>query len=134
LNSNRGMVRKQKILIVDDDRQLNQLLQTALSLAGYEVLSAYEGESGLNLLNSHPDVDLLLLDIMMPKMDGLTVLEKIGDERKGQQRVIVMTSLSQEVVADKLNDYQILGVLDKTQLLPKEIVEKVKEWLKDTKA
>jgi len=67
-----------KLLLVDDDDGLRLLLQTTLPRAGYEVLTAASGAEGMRLLFSHQP-DLVLLDVMMPGMDGWEVLERIRE-------------------------------------------------------
>lgn len=65
-----------KILVVDDDRMICDLLQAVLSRHGHEVLTATDGERGLELYQQHRP-GITLLDFRMPKMDGITVLRRI---------------------------------------------------------
>lgn len=64
-----------KILLVDDDRELTSLLKELLEMEGFSVIIAYDGEQALTLLDS--TIDLLLLDIMMPKKNGIDTLKEI---------------------------------------------------------
>lgn len=66
-----------KILVVDDDADMNAMVQEYLSLKGYEILSALNGETALNKIKFAPDI--ILLDVNMPKMDGFEVCMKIRD-------------------------------------------------------
>ena len=79
-----------KILIVDDDRTTLYVLQSLLNGAGYSTRVAMDGVEGLKLLRAEP-CDLLLLDVWMPRMDGLEVLAKLRSRRR-KPRVVVMTS------------------------------------------
>jgi CheY-like chemotaxis protein/anti-sigma regulatory factor (Ser/Thr protein kinase) len=79
-----------KILIVDDDRTTLYVLQSLLNGAGYSTKVAMDGVEGLKLLGAEP-FDLLLLDVWMPRMDGLAVLAKLRS-RRHKPRVVVMTS------------------------------------------
>jgi CheY-like chemotaxis protein/anti-sigma regulatory factor (Ser/Thr protein kinase) len=79
-----------KILIVDDDRTTLHVLQSLLNGAGYSTRVAMDGVEGLKLLSAEP-FDLLLLDVWMPRMDGLAVLAKLRS-RRHKPRVVVMTS------------------------------------------
>lgn len=81
------------ILIVEDDTELREALTTALEYENFSVLSADNGETGLGIaLEKHPD--LILLDVIMPHMDGLTVLKNLRADAWGKDvPVIVMTVL-----------------------------------------
>lgn len=79
-----------KILIVDDDRTTLHVLQSLLNGAGYSTRVAMDGVEGLKLLGAEP-FDLLLLDVWMPRMDGLAVLATLRSRRQ-KPRVVVMTS------------------------------------------
>lgn len=67
-----------KILIIDDEKELVMLLEDELKAKGHEVLVAYDGEEGIKLIKSQPD--LVILDIMMPGMDGFDVCRAIRDD------------------------------------------------------
>lgn len=81
-----------KVLVVDDDEELHALTRAALERAGYEVISAHDAFEGLKLLGEQT-VDVALLDIMMPGMDGLEMLSRLR-ERNKDLRVVMMTAMS----------------------------------------
>jgi two-component system OmpR family response regulator len=87
------MEESQTILIVEDDTELREALTTALTYEKFSVLAADNGATGLGIaLEKHPD--LILLDVIMPHMDGLTVLQKLREDAWGKEvPVIVMTVL-----------------------------------------
>ena len=64
-----------KILLVDDDRELTSLLKELLEMEGFNVIVAHDGEQALDLLDD--SIDLLLLDVMMPKKNGIEGLEEL---------------------------------------------------------
>ncbi|MGS2718964.1 response regulator [Paraglaciecola aestuariivivens] len=66
-----------KILLIDDDIEFSQLLEAYLRPQGYEIEMAHDGESGLNLATSNNHYDLILLDVMLPKLDGFEVLQRL---------------------------------------------------------
>ncbi|CAI6202673.1 DNA-binding transcriptional regulator CpxR [Escherichia coli] len=66
-----------KILLVDDDRELTSLLKELLEMEGFNVIVAHDGEQALDLLDD--SIDLLLLDVMMPKKNGIDTLKALGD-------------------------------------------------------
>lgn len=79
-----------KILVVDDEPMIVALLERWLE-ERYEVLKAGDGKEALDLIESSPDVDLVVLDILMPVMDGLELLRKLR-ERDPPLRVVVMSA------------------------------------------
>ncbi|HEY0079999.1 MAG TPA: response regulator [Pyrinomonadaceae bacterium] len=81
-----------RILVVDDDPELQELVTVALSRAGYEVTGARDAREGLERL-AREGVDVALLDIMMPGMDGLEMLSRLREQDK-ELRVIMMTAMS----------------------------------------
>lgn len=82
-----------KILVIEDDRIINEGVQAFLCDNGYKVFSAFSGEEGLDLL-SQEDVDLVLLDIMLPGIDGIEVLKRIKAEK--DIPIIMLTALEDE--------------------------------------
>jgi two-component system response regulator CpxR len=81
-----------KILLVDDDRELTSLLQELLDLEGFDVAIAHDGEQALHMLDD--SIDLLLLDIMMPKKNGLDTLKELRQQY--QTPVIMLTARGSE--------------------------------------
>lgn len=68
------------ILIADDEKEIRELLRLYLEQEGYTILEAADGEETLQIMQQHTDIAMLLLDIMMPKMDGFHVLKEIRRE------------------------------------------------------
>ncbi len=71
------------VLVVDDDRQVRELLRQVLTSKGYAVLTASDGRAALDLLRRHGDVGLALVDVLMPSADGPAVLDALRQERPG---------------------------------------------------
>lgn len=80
---------KMKILIVDDNKEITDLLKIYTDNEGYESITAYDGEEALEQFEKHPDTDLIILDVMMPKKDGIEVVKEI---RESSQVPILMLS------------------------------------------
>ena len=116
------------ILIIEDEIRIRFLLKDYLLSEGFSVIEACDGEEGLMVFKNN-NVDLILLDIMMPKIDGLTVLENI--RTVSDIPIILLTAKSQE--EDKLYGYDI-GADDyiTKPFSPKILVAKVKALLKRT--
>lgn len=85
---------KKQILVVDDEKSISDILKINLEKEGYLVLTAADGEEGLNLAVSE-DVDLVLLDVMLPKMDGFEVCRKI--RQKSEVPIVMLTARSEEI-------------------------------------
>ncbi len=85
---------KKKILVVDDERAIGDILKINLEKEGYAVLVAMDGEEGANLaLSENPD--LVLLDVMLPKMDGFEVCKKI--RRESEVPIVMLTARTEEI-------------------------------------
>lgn len=83
-----------KILVVDDEKDIVEIYRKALTMAGYEVVCAYNGEEGLNILRANPNLDLVVLDLKMPKMTGDEVLKFIRkDPILKDTKVLIMSSV-----------------------------------------
>lgn len=86
----------EKILVVDDSPTLRNMLTHALKSGGYDVLTAKDGEEALNMVASQP-VTLILLDVIMPKLNGFQVCRRIKSSLKYQGiKIIMLTSKNQE--------------------------------------
>lgn len=117
---------KPVILLVEDDEFLAELYATKLNLEGFEVLSAADGKKGLKLAqDKHPDV--VLLDIILPKLDGFEVLQALKDDPATKEiPVILLTNLNQR---DEVKRGLGLGAADyliKAHFMPSEVVKKIK--------
>ena len=125
------MSNNKTILLVEDDAFVSDIYHTKLTEEGYVVIIAENGLEAMKKLGENAP-DLILLDIVMPYMDGLEVLNKLkADEKWKQIPVILLTNLSQkEEVEEGLksgaNDYLI-----KSHFTPSEVVTKVKALLKE---
>ena len=85
-----------KILSVDDEQQMASLMRQyfrrKIRSGEYEFLFAYNGREALELLAQRPDIDIILSDINMPEMDGLTLLSKIHEKKNPAQRVVMVSA------------------------------------------
>jgi len=121
---------KPKIMIVEDDAFVMDIYLTKLGQEGYEVLAAENGAEALKKLEKETP-DLILLDIIMPFVDGLQVLKKIkSEERLKDIPVVLLTNLSQK---EDINEGLGLGADDyliKSHFTPSEVLEKIKKYIK----
>lgn len=116
------------ILIIEDEIRIRILLRDYLKREGFNVIEASDGDEGINTFQNN-SIDLILLDIMMPRVDGITVLETIRNV--SDVPIILLTAKSQE--EDKLFGYE-LGADDyiTKPFSPKVLIAKVKALLKRT--
>jgi CheY-like chemotaxis protein len=118
-----------KILIVEDDQSLIQIYQAKLEQKGYQIEVARDGQECLDkVYNFKPDV--ILLDIILPKVDGFTVLDTLGkDERTKNIPVILTTNLAQDEDVQKGKSLGAIDYLTKVDFTPTQIVEKIEAIL-----
>jgi len=114
-----------KILIIEDEKVLLDVLEKKLTSQGYEVVVAKDGEEGLNKMKeSKPD--LILLDIIMPKKDGFEVLTEMNkNEALSDIPVIIISNSGQPVEIDKALKLGVKDYLIKTEFDPEEVINKV---------
>jgi DNA-binding response OmpR family regulator len=118
------------ILLVEDDTFLSSMYKTKLEIEGYQVYAALNGESGLKMAQEKKP-NLILLDIILPKMNGFEVLEKIkSDKNLKHIPVIMLTNLGQKEDIKKSFKLGANEYLIKAHFLPSEVIEKVKKFLK----
>ena len=99
-----------KIMVVDDEPDTVDLVKLVLETEGYEILVAYSGQEALDMIKINRP-DLVLLDIMMPQMDGWTVRKKIvGNEDTKDIPVVMLTAKAQPI--DKMIGLHVVGVTD----------------------
>ncbi len=123
-----------RILCIEDEPEMIELIRLILARGGYEVLGAESGPDALELLASTTDVDLILLDLMMPEMDGWEVYQRLkADERTRDIPVIVVTAKAQRI--DRVLGLYIVGVDDyiTKPFSPKMLLESVKQILERKK-
>lgn len=122
---------KPVVLIAEDEQDLREMYTLALSSRGFTVLEAKNGEEALEWLErKYKIINVILLDIVMPEMDGFQALEKIkDDERFRNIPILVSTNLDNE---EDRQETLKLGAADyfvKSKHTPEELVEKVKTFL-----
>jgi two-component system, OmpR family, alkaline phosphatase synthesis response regulator PhoP len=122
-------MKKKKILLVEDEASLLQLLSDKLIEFGFFVSTAKNGMEGLKAaLKIHPD--LILLDIVMPIMDGMTMLKKLRADSWGKSaNVILLTNLSSSYKASESSSMGVTEYIIKSDWILDDIVKRVKNKL-----
>lgn len=123
MNSNK------KILVIEDEATLQKALNEVLSREGYQVVSSLDGLNGLELAQKESP-DLILLDIILPKMDGFEVLKRIKEnERISQIPVIILTNLSDLNDIQKALDLGATTYLVKADFHIEDVLKKIEKVL-----
>jgi OmpR family response regulator RpaB len=118
--------RKERILVVDDEASIRRILETRLSMIGYDVVTASDGEEALDVFHKQ-DPDLVVLDVMMPKLDGYGVCQELRKE--SDIPIIMLTALGD--VADRITGLE-LGADDYVvkPFSPKELEARIRSVLR----
>lgn len=117
-----------KITIIEDDAMIAQMYQMKFELDGFEVEISNNGQDGLEMVKKlRPD--LLLLDLKIPKLDGISVLEKLRSDNFKNLPVILLTNSDRSEVPVDIDKFQIADYIVKANLTPRQVVEKVKSVL-----
>lgn len=116
-----------KILLVEDDQDIRGLYESILKDAGYEVATASDGEEGL-IKASQGGFDLILLDIMLPKRDGLSILSalKTKPPKVPNKSILVLSNLSHEKALKEAMEMGAKGYVIKTSTTPDLLLSKIK--------
>lgn len=123
-----------KILVVEDDGVLRDVLMEKLKVAGYESLGAEDGEVAIEKIKAEKP-DMVLLDILMPKKDGMEVLTEMNaDEEMKNIPVIVISNSGQPVEVERARSLGAKDFLVKAIFDPNEVLEKVEKILAETES
>ncbi len=123
---------KKRILVIEDEREISLILKMRLEANGYEVIEAFDGQEGLKQAKSCSP-DLILLDLVLPKLAGTQILDELrGSEKYKHIPIIIVTGLSQDILsikecAEKADGY-FLKPFDSIELMAT-----IADFLKDPK-
>ena len=121
--------KNKKILVIEDEATLQKALNEVLTNEGYEVMSSLDGLRGLELAQKESP-DLILLDIILPKMDGFEVLKRIKkDDKISQIPVIILTNLSDISDIQKALDLGATTYLVKADFHIEDVLKKIEKIL-----
>lgn len=118
--------RKYKILVVEDEESQRNIYKEYLSMEGFEVLEAQDGEVALRMIKANPDIDMVLLDLMMPKIDGMRVLEQVRTDQTYKNMIIyMMTVLGTDAMIKNAFEMGADGYIIKDSMTPDQIKEEI---------
>lgn len=119
---------KKRVLLVEDEQQLNDLYKQLLEGDGYEVQSSLNGKEAFDLI-SDGGYDLVLLDIMLPGMDGLEILENLQKKpaKNPNKSVVLLTNLAENDTIARALKNGVNGYIIKSRYSPEEFLVEVKK-------
>lgn len=124
------MTTSKKILLVDDDESLRQMYTLILKKEGYHLTTADDGVEGLAKIREG-GWHLVLLDLMMPNLDGIGVLKGLKEEgaKEDNGPIVILSNAGYNKVAKEAESLGAAGFLMKAELLPKDLIKEIKKWL-----
>lgn len=121
-----------KVLLVEDDPMISEIYQKKFETAGFEVRVAASGKAVLSALQSYA-ADVVLLDLVLPEMNGMEVLQVLRDPKNGYNpnlKVIIFSNLNEKEDRDKAVKFGANGFIPKTEFSPSQLVEEVSRFLR----
>ena len=119
-----------KVLLVDDDLYIRDVYEEVLKGEGFDVDTATNGQDGLNKL-TNGGYDIVLLDVMMPTIDGIEILEKIQANPPQQKNgpIVMLTNLALDPVVKTAKEKGAATYLIKAEVTPQELIDTVKKLI-----
>lgn len=121
---------KKKILIIDDEREMVDMLSIRLSSHGYDIVTAFDGESGLRSA-AHEKPNLILLDVMLPRITGDEVCRQLKENQQTVKIPVILLTAKQEVSEDVFRQWGACDYVIKPGE-PKELLSKIRKWMKQS--
>ena len=118
---------KRNILLIEDDPIILRMYSTKLKNSGYEVREAVDGQEAIEILNSFKP-DVILLDLMLPKLDGFGFLQK-AKPVLGNTPVIILTNFSQDTDKNKARELGAVDFLVKADITPQDVVNTIQKHI-----
>src|SRR5258706_15818406 len=125
------MFSSKKILVVEDDSLIRGLYVRALKKQGYDVYEAADGEEAYSKM-VEGGYDLILLDIMLPKMNGFDILKKLKEQtppKKENKKIVILTNLDEDTTQDDSNFFGADGYLVKNKVDITKLSEELSDYL-----
>ena len=119
-----------KIAIIEDDQAISQMYRFKFESEDYNVETAENGKLGLELAQSMKP-DIILLDLMMPEMNGDEMLKKLRATSWGKNiKVVILTNMGEQEIPEEVKKLGVSAVILKADMTPRQVAELVKEQLK----
>lgn len=118
-----------RILLVDDDSFLRDMYATKFSQEGHDIVVARNGEEGEELFRNEGPFDVVLLDMIMPGISGLELIERVtADEAAKDTKIVVLSNQGDHNDIQKAKDAGAIGYIIKAEAIPSEVVDRVIEY------
>lgn len=118
-----------KIAIVEDDQAISQMYRFKFEAEGYSVETAENGKLGLELVEKMKP-DIILLDLMMPEMNGDEMLEALRKTTWGKSiKVVILTNMGEQEIPEHVKELGVAAVILKADMTPRQVAELVKKEL-----
>lgn len=118
-----------KVAIIEDDITISQMYRFKFEAEGYQVETASNGKLGLALAEDMKP-DIILLDLMMPEMNGDEMLQKLRAKPWGKtMKVVVLTNMGEQEIPEEVKQMGVLAVILKADMTPRQVAELVKQQL-----
>ncbi len=119
----------QKIAIIEDDAAISQMYRIKFEAEGYKVDTADNGFLGLKLIDEF-EPDIVLLDLMMPQMNGDEMLKKLRSSKFGKDiKVVILTNMGESEAPDIIKQLGVSAFIVKANMTPRQVTELVKKHL-----
>jgi CheY-like chemotaxis protein len=126
-----------RILVVEDAHVIREPLSRLLKLEGFDVVAASDGNEAMALLEAQrsPPVDLVLLDVMMPRMNGVRFLEALRqDQRLARLAVVALTGISDTTQLRRLRELRVSSIVHKIRFRYDELVDEIRRHVPEQPA
>ena len=121
-----GKDKKYKILLVDDDKFLLDMYSLKFRENGFTVVTVFGGPEALEKIKEKDDFDVILLDLIMPTMDGFELLENIREQKLAKKSaLIILSNQGQKSDIDRAEQFDIDGYIIKASTIPSEVLSSV---------
>lgn len=122
---------KPRVMIIEDDYTLLKMYTEKFTLENFDVIGAKDGETAYNTLKTETP-DCILLDLHIPKLDGLSLIEKLINEKVTLPPIIALTNIAEISQKNKARELGIKEYMVKAMFTPEAVVSKVREYLQSS--
>ncbi len=118
-----------KIAIIEDDQAISQMYRIKFEAEGFTVETAENGKLGLELAEKMKP-DIILLDLMMPEMNGDDMLKALRKSDWGKNtKVVILTNMGEQEIPQEVKQLGVTAVILKADMTPRQVAELVKKQL-----